>query len=120
MLRTLLIITLTTPVNETLVFYLGRRRKLRTSDNLLMNKRYNLRLGSLWVDGCFSRAWRSASVAPLSSRYSDLPTLAQTLPQVFSVGRVIAVPVPGRGALSLWTYSAIPTGVDGPPLQTTA
>src|SRR5699024_11206560 len=35
--------------------------------------------------------------------------LAQTLPQVFSVGRVIAVP--GRGALSLWTYSAIPAGV---------
>src|SRR5690625_728641 len=29
MLRTLLIITLTTPVNETLVFYLGRKRKLR-------------------------------------------------------------------------------------------
>src|SRR5690625_1208156 len=24
--------------------------KLRTSDNLLMNKRYNLRLGSLWAD----------------------------------------------------------------------
>src|SRR5690625_5891752 len=29
MLRTLLIITPTTPVNETLVFYLGRKRKLR-------------------------------------------------------------------------------------------
>src|SRR5699024_5153027 len=30
--------------------FLGRRRKLRISDNLLMNKSYNLRLGSLWAD----------------------------------------------------------------------
>src|SRR5699024_9303464 len=29
---------------------LGRKRKLRISDNLLMNKGYNLRLGSLWAD----------------------------------------------------------------------
>ena len=36
------------------------------------------------------------------------------------MGRVSAVPVPGRGALSLWTYCAIPAGVNGPPLQTTA
>jgi len=58
------------------------------------------------MGGCFPRVWRSASVAPLSSRYSDLPTHKR-----FSMGRVIAVPVPGRGALSLWTYSAIPAGV---------
>ena len=65
------------------------------------------------ADRCFPWARRSASVAPLSSRYSDLPTHKR-----FSVGRVIAVP--GRGALSLWTYSAIPTGVNGPQFQTTA
>src|SRR5690625_7719587 len=36
-----------------------------------------------------------------------------------SMGRVITVPVPGRGVFSLWSSSAIPTGVNGPLLKTT-
>src|SRR5690625_2549633 len=81
-----------------------------------------------------SAGMASASVASLSSRYSDLPTHKR-----FSVGRVITAPgcastdvatsvfggtsnrkrssvgrvsaVPGRGVLSLWSFSAIPVGV---------
>src|SRR5690625_2842883 len=44
-----------------------------------------------------------------ASNHSPRMWLAQTLPQVFSVGRVIAVP--GRGVLSLWSFPAIPAGV---------
>src|SRR5690625_942967 len=51
MLITLLIITLTTPVNETLVFYLGRKRKLRTSEYFFCS--FNLHLNSILFQGYF-------------------------------------------------------------------
>src|SRR5690625_5002497 len=60
-----------------------------------------------------SAGMASASVASLSSRYSDLPTHKR-----FSVGRVITAPgcastdvSTGRGVFSLWFSFAIPAGV---------
>src|SRR5699024_1187427 len=49
-----------------------------------------------------SAGMASASVAPLSSRYSDLPT---------HTGCASTDVATGRGVFSLWTYSAIPAGV---------